>query len=795
MEPRDYAASVGRRWLWVIAAGLVGAIVGAISALTSPTTFTATTSVFVTPAVIDTGESLGYAAQLGRVTFPSVLALGRSSAVLDRAAAEPSVGATPQQLAGAVDVEFPSGSRLLTIAADAPTGSQAAARAAAVARALEAAAATVFRGADGQALLRMDVVTPAQTPVMASSPRRTRDTALGFAVGLVMAVLTCGLEELVRPRIRHLADVAAITDRPVLATVGLGVGTSAQPDGARLRWLLGTLDRAPAGPRRVGLLGARRELGMLLADVERADAEAPRAPEGARPEPTLVDLRQAAGSSLERPPSRVDTLVLVVALHGTTRRALTATIAAAERLALPVAGVVLHGGLPAPARWWHHLGAAVRGRTARWPASVVAGGRPDGGPGAASARWTALVALVLLGLDYPLPQRATTGLVVTVLLLPLWVSALARFRGGRLLALLTGAGLACGLLLTAWSAADHSIDPHELYATSFRLLTALGLVGVLLWSRSLLPLPWVGIAYGAGRLVMGVLLSPGTINPYKFELSIPLTILLLSLAALSRRMLVSVGALLVLAALDILNDGRSSFGFCVIAAVLVLWQARRPAARRRRVWSTVGLLGGIGVGAYYAFTELLLAGALGSQVQARTALQISRSGSLLLGGRPEWTATWALMHARPFGFGLGTVPAPADVAVATQGLAITHIPYIGDYLTNYLLAGRVELHSIVADLWSNLGPAGVLLGIAMAVLLVGAAATSLSHRELAALPAWAALTSLWFLAFGPLPSNLNDVAFTLGLVMLPVLSGEPTSASPSRADTAGPAAVGDALPV
>jgi hypothetical protein len=141
------------------------------------------------------------------------------------------------------------------------------------------------------------------------------------------------------------------------------------------------------------------------------------------------------------------------------------------------------------------------------------------------------------------------------------------------------------------------------------------------------------------------------------------------------------------------------------------------------------------------------------------------------------------MQYRPWGFGLGTVPAAEDVVVAKQGLAGTRIPTVQDYLEHYLLAGRFELHSIVADLWSNLGPAGLALGIALAVLLVQRLIELVSRRQASTLVCFLVPTSLWFLAFGPLPSNLPEVAFTVGLVL--AARGAPTGTAGDSAPASG----------
>jgi hypothetical protein len=464
--------------------------------------------------------------------------------------------------------------------------------------------------------------------------------------------------------------------------------------------------------------------------------------------------------------------VVVVAEAGrTTVRRLAADVDAARDSGIPVAGVVLDG----------------RGRGGRL-AALLAGADPGGGRRA----WTsptgvcALLALAVTGADLRLPMGTTSGLLVTALLLPVWISALPRFRGAVTLAVLTGVGLLCGLLLTRQSAVDHALDPLEAVSTAGAVLTGLGTIGLLLWARTVLPLRAIGIAFGLGQLVTGLLRAPGSENAFKFELSVPLTVLALSLLASRRRPVASLAVLGVLGMANVLNDARSAFAFCLGAAVLVLWQARPARPGRAVRWARgAALLGATAVAAYALLTDLLLSGALGSGLQARTTAQVAQSGSLLLSSRPEWTVTASLLQHRPLGFGLGTVPSAEDVEVAGAGIAVVNDPTAQGYLQNYLLAGRFELHSVLADLWSNLGPVGLLLGLAMAGLLVTATAARLARRRASALLCFLAPAALWYLAFGPLPSDLDVVVLAVGLALLPRAGGDgsarPTE-EPARVD-------------
>jgi hypothetical protein len=362
-----------------------------------------------------------------------------------------------------------------------------------------------------------------------------------------------------------------------------------------------------------------------------------------------------------------------------------------------------------------------------------------------------------------------------------WAGSLRRYRGALALALLMVAGVVCGLLLTVWSSSTHAVDSRNVVATTFLLLTGAGGLGLFLWARTVLPLSSVTMAFGVGLLVRGVLDAPGSPNVWKFELALPVTIVVLSLLSRRRHTIASVVVLGGLGAVSLLYDARSGFGFCAIAALLVLWQARpTPRSPHRLRWTGVLALGAAGVAAYFAISGLLVSGTLGSDLQQKTTQQISEGGSLLLGGRPEWTATLALMQQSPLGFGLGVVPNPGDVLTAKTGISVAHIPTATGYVEHYLLGNGFELHSILSDLWSAVGPLGLVLGVVMGLFIIRELATLITQRRASALACFFGVAALWYLPFGPLPSNLNDVIFTLG-ILLPLRAVTVPARRPARA--------------
>jgi hypothetical protein len=384
-----------------------------------------------------------------------------------------------------------------------------------------------------------------------------------------------------------------------------------------------------------------------------------------------------------------------------------------------------------------------------------------------STRVIALVALFLAGLDQPLAAGTSTGLIVVAVLAPVWWPVLRRYVGARLVVALAALCLLTGWWLTQLSRVDHSLDAHDGRATVLLILTCFGTMGLLLWARLFLPRSLAAMSFGAGLALASLpTVTGGALNPWKFGLAIPAAFVTLGLCARTRSRVLPLAVLSILAAVSLLNDSRSYSGFCVLAAVLVVYQNRRGSGTSgwRRL-GQVAFLGGLVVSAYFLITSLLVQGYLGEELQLRTRAQIENSGSLIAGGRPEWSATLQLVQDHPLGYGIGVVPNSHDILVGKTGLDPLHIPTIDGYAEHYMFGGQFKLHSVAADLWSHFGASGVLLTLLIAVLLVNALTRALSSRTASALVGFVIALALWDLAFGPIYSNLRYITLALGLAL------------------------------
>ena len=772
MELSNYARAIAGRWVWVVTGATVGVLLGVVVAGFTPAAYTARVTLYVDAAVVADEQDPSAAARLRTAVLPSIAALASASSVLTEVAATAGLEHSPAALAATLDVTVERETSVLHIAATRATPGEATTVARAVGGEVERRAVELLTGSDGPQL-RVSLVQDAAEPASVSRPA-TVLAALGALGGAGAGGLAAGLAELARPRVRGRNDVARLTSAPVLAVLPAPRPASPrrapeevapdQPRRAaeleRLRWALRCAADDWIG-RRVALVGAAADVGSLAAEITTRGLD--------------VTAIGSAHALAEGEP--FDGVVVVVDGRRTTVRDLAATLAVVDHAGAPLVGVVVDGLLPPASGWRARFRAGTAGH-ATWlldgaanpPVPSSAGRRATAPAGMALTRAVAVLAVAAVGYTRPLPMGLSTGLLAAAALLPVWLPCVRRHRGATPLLVLAVVGLLAGTLV-AWSlSGDHEFALFEASARASSVLGMVGGVGVLLWARGILPLPVLGTAFGLGMLLTELADAPGTENLWKFQLSSPLMVIALSLAARAGRPLVSVAVLGALALVNVTHDARSAFGFCAVGAALVLWQQRpggNSSGHRGRKWLTFPALALLGAGGYWVLTRLMIAGALGAEVQQRTATQIAQTGSLLLGGRPEWTVTWALMHTHPFGLGLGTVPNAGDVLVAKAAIAVTNIPTAESYVENYMLANGVQLHSIVADLWAFLGPAGVLLGLVMGALVLLGLADQLARRQASGLVCLLVPTALWGLLFGPMASNADTLVLALGLLLLP----------------------------
>ena len=269
----------------------------------------------------------------------------------------------------------------------------------------------------------------------------------------------------------------------------------------------------------------------------------------------------------------------------------------------------------------------------------------------------AAVAVINAGMRIELGAGVTTGCVLALALLPLWLSTALRYRHFPWLLGLTVASVASGVWLTAASSSTYEVSWSLSVQNSALLAASVLGTGLILWLRPVLSEWQIGLLFGLGLLAEATTV-PGLDNPWKYQWAMPVAVLALAGAQALHSRLLGVLALFGLVVVSAALDSRSLTGMFLVAGVVLTVQALPLTDRIRRMGAVrmIVLVGAVGAVAYWLFTRLALNGTLGLATQLRTEEQVLRAGSVLLGGRHEMAATAGLSLHRPMGF--STVPEP-----------------------------------------------------------------------------------------------------------------------------------------
>ena len=385
------------------------------------------------------------------------------------------------------------------------------------------------------------------------------------------------------------------------------------------------------------------------------------------------------------------------------------------------------------------------------------------------AQSMAVIAVALVGTRIFVASGATVGIAVSLILLPLWLPAVRRYVGAAPLMVIGLCAVVSGAWLTDLSRATHPTSLGMSIDASIMMLDLIGAVGVLLWARDFLPVWLIGSLFGTGMLATTILTDAWDAgNPWKFGVGFPLMIIILSLVSRPGLRAADVSALLVLAVISVATDSRYRFASLMIAAVLILWQMLpRPKTRRISALTTIAVFGAITFITYNLVTAVLIEGYLGEQAQARSIDQIDRSGSLIVGGRPELAASVALFLHRPIGFGSGVLPTQSDILVAKTGMATIGYDPNNGYVEKFMFGGGYELHSVAGDLWALFGLPGLAFAILCVVLVIRTLGHTLADRSSTGLLVFLCISTLWNVLFSPIYGSLPTLVLTLGLVLLP----------------------------
>lgn len=364
----------------------------------------------------------------------------------------------------------------------------------------------------------------------------------------------------------------------------------------------------------------------------------------------------------------------------------------------------------------------------------------------------------LLAVPSGLSYSISVGGFIALVLFPVTFPALWRDRRGRwlIIALLA-------LIPSGWLAAKISLlqDAGRSLNTGFSLYEAAIPVGLL---ASLVGAYWCTTKLGLQRFLLlsyAGLLAVAPYNPWfihgawKYALSLPVSVLVILLLARNRLLLGFVIAPL-LVAVSIAGDFRSWIVFLVLSTVVAVYTPARStklSPSRLATLSFVTVTSAVSVG--WLMVTTATSGMLGDYLEQRTNQQLEFSnGNLLLGGRPEWAAAFALWRKSPLGIGFGVAPSSDDYWLAIRRMPLGTLErQQNSGVATIFRQGAVDFHSTFWTFWGVYGAAGVLFAVLALVYLVHATMGATAAIGSVALRASAILLmfgSIWDILFSPL---------------------------------------------
>lgn len=380
-------------------------------------------------------------------------------------------------------------------------------------------------------------------------------------------------------------------------------------------------------------------------------------------------------------------------------------------------------------------------------------------------RVVAAVLCIVVGARVPLAAGVTAALLLPLVLTPVLSRSLLEQRLARWLVGLGIAAAASGLLLTAVASLDHETRTSLARDNTLSLLGLITASIALIWAVRILGVT-AACWYGLGLAVGISFASFDVSNIWKFTLSVPVTVLLLALAARSRVWWLELACLVGLAVTSVANDSRSAAAMLMVAAVLLLRQRMQTWMQVRsgtvRTLLTFGLLILAGL---FLIEALLVQGFFGSAIAQRTQEQIALSGSLISGGRPELGASLALISEHPLGLGAGAFATSSEVSAAKEGMRVFSYDPANGYVERYMFGGGYEVHSILGDLWLRFGVAGAALSLLVAGAVVLGTVRLLAQLRASGLLLYLVVQVVWDTLFSPyFPTSIATAAIAIALV-------------------------------
>lgn len=228
MDIRPQLQILRANWYLPVVIALAGAAAGFGASKASTKQYMSTAQVFVSvnSSAVSQSTSVYAGSQFAMAQIMSYIRLARSSKVLAPAAKD--IGRRIPK--GAITATNPSSTVMINVSATGPDPALTALQANAVARRLADFIPKVeTKLADGTSAVKATLIEPAGIPKSAISPKTRNNTMLGGLIGLILGVGLAFLRVALNSKVSSAADLAKLSDAPLLATVHFDASSERSP--------------------------------------------------------------------------------------------------------------------------------------------------------------------------------------------------------------------------------------------------------------------------------------------------------------------------------------------------------------------------------------------------------------------------------------------------------------------------------------------------------------------------------------------------------------------------------------
>lgn len=228
MKLQDYLRVLRKRWRWLAASMVIGALAAIAITLTATPQYQATSQIFVASGEISTTGELAQGSTFAQNRVKSYVQVISSDLVL--APVGQDLGLPVAALTQQVKATVPTDTVLIDITVTDPSPAQAATIANAIAQRFPQVARSIEPNrADQTPAVTVTVTEQASVPTTPISPRMDLNIGLGLLAGVLLGLLLMALREALDTRLKGEREVTGVTTVPVLGRIPLDKDAKTRP--------------------------------------------------------------------------------------------------------------------------------------------------------------------------------------------------------------------------------------------------------------------------------------------------------------------------------------------------------------------------------------------------------------------------------------------------------------------------------------------------------------------------------------------------------------------------------------